>query len=190
MSKEPEEWTEELDDAEPDPEEEGQPRVVQELIEAIAQINAAETDDRLHVAFARRDYARQIVAGVVKTLESELRDQDEAIQNHLLALGVPSLKLNDPARTLYLDNRPYISIVESVEGEDTDAKHERAAQALRAAGLGEFVGTRCNLAGLVSHYREILKEEGEEAAKERIKAELGEVVELGITTKARTRKAS
>lgn len=163
---------------------------VRSLFEAMRELMLAETEDRLHVAFARRDLARQIIDGVSKALEAELRAQDEAIQEHLINLGVPSLRLTDPPRTLYLDNRPYLSIVSTRENEDTDAKHERAAAALRAAGLDEFVGTRCNLSGLVSHYREILKEEGEEAAKERIKADLGEVVELGITTKARTRKAS
>lgn len=162
---------------------------VQDLMEAISQINAAEAEERLHVAFARRDLARQIINRVSERLEADLRALDEAIQDHLLALGVPSLKLTDPPRTLYLDNRPYISIKELVEKEDTDSKHERAAAALRAAGLDEFVWTRCNLEGLTGHYREILKEEGEEAAREQIKADLGEVVELGIKTKARTRKA-
>jgi hypothetical protein len=160
------------------------------LMDAIRQLGAAEADDRLHVAFARRDLARQIISKVADQLDADLRAQDEAIQDHLLALGVPSLKLTDPPRTLYLDNRPWISIPERVEKEEANAKHDRAAAALRAAGLDEFVEIRCNLRGLTSHYREVLREHGEEAVREQLKADLGDVVEFGITTKARTRKAS
>lgn len=151
-----------------------------QLAVALDSLEAASNESRPLIAYAHRAEALKAISAVQRELDTELRAASEAVEEHLLAQGVANIKLTSPAVTVYIERRLFAGI-DYREGEDTDTGHERAAAALREAGLGEFAHERVNLQGLAAHYRE---------AGEEVEEALRGAISLSVVTRVKTRKNS
>jgi hypothetical protein len=147
---------------------------------------ASLADNALAEALALRQIERRRLEDDLKAAKADCDEMGEELLRRWMETGVSSVKAH--GMTLYIHSQLWAG-VERAEGEATGAAYARAAAALEASGLGDFVEQRFNVHSLSAHFRELADAKAWTEVGELLPAELRGAIKLSEVYQVRSRKA-